>query len=162
MNEGVNITPRGQISPLGARGEVKNGPLHLHFLRTSLRGSGQELSPDFPVLDFDGSLGAAVHEEHVDRGLGGPRRGHLLDKEVSDGRAHEEVEVGKDGHEKEGAAEETVQTADALRAEKGLLKKGKKRFKLDLLGFFSYFGHFAHLLLMHKHSCNCIKRLPPK
>jgi hypothetical protein len=27
MNEGVNIRPRGQISPLGARGEVKNGPL---------------------------------------------------------------------------------------------------------------------------------------
>jgi hypothetical protein len=22
----VNFTPRGQISPLGARGEVKNGP----------------------------------------------------------------------------------------------------------------------------------------
>jgi hypothetical protein len=28
MKEGVNITPRGQISPLGARDEVKNGPLH--------------------------------------------------------------------------------------------------------------------------------------
>jgi hypothetical protein len=27
VNEGVNIPPRGQISPLGARGEVKNGPL---------------------------------------------------------------------------------------------------------------------------------------
>jgi hypothetical protein len=26
VNEGVNIPPRGQISPLGARGEVKNGP----------------------------------------------------------------------------------------------------------------------------------------
>jgi hypothetical protein len=26
VNEGVNFTPRGQISPLGARGEVKNGP----------------------------------------------------------------------------------------------------------------------------------------
>jgi hypothetical protein len=26
VNEGVNITPRGQISPLGAGGEVKNGP----------------------------------------------------------------------------------------------------------------------------------------
>jgi hypothetical protein len=25
VNEGVNILPRGQISPLGARGEVKNG-----------------------------------------------------------------------------------------------------------------------------------------
>jgi hypothetical protein len=25
-NEGVNIPPRGQISPLGDRGEVKNGP----------------------------------------------------------------------------------------------------------------------------------------
>jgi hypothetical protein len=24
---GVNITPRGQISPLGARDDVKNGPL---------------------------------------------------------------------------------------------------------------------------------------
>jgi hypothetical protein len=24
VNEGVNISPRGQISPLGARGEVKN------------------------------------------------------------------------------------------------------------------------------------------
>jgi hypothetical protein len=29
VNEGVNIPPRGQISPLGARGEVKNGPLIL-------------------------------------------------------------------------------------------------------------------------------------
>jgi hypothetical protein len=28
VNEGVNIPPRGQSSPLGARGEVKNGP---HF-----------------------------------------------------------------------------------------------------------------------------------
>jgi hypothetical protein len=27
VNEGVNFAPRGQISPLGARGEVKNGPL---------------------------------------------------------------------------------------------------------------------------------------
>jgi hypothetical protein len=27
VKEGVNIPPRGQISPLGARGEVKNGPL---------------------------------------------------------------------------------------------------------------------------------------
>jgi hypothetical protein len=27
VNKGVNIPPRGQISPLGARGEVKNGPL---------------------------------------------------------------------------------------------------------------------------------------
>jgi hypothetical protein len=26
VNEGVNFTPRGQISHLGARGEVKNGP----------------------------------------------------------------------------------------------------------------------------------------
>jgi hypothetical protein len=26
VNEGVNITPRGKISPLGARGEVKNVP----------------------------------------------------------------------------------------------------------------------------------------
>jgi hypothetical protein len=25
VNEGVNILPRGQFSPLGARGEVKNG-----------------------------------------------------------------------------------------------------------------------------------------
>jgi hypothetical protein len=27
VNKGVNIPPRDQISPLGARGEVKNGPL---------------------------------------------------------------------------------------------------------------------------------------
>jgi hypothetical protein len=27
VNEGVNISPKGQISPLGARGEVKNVPL---------------------------------------------------------------------------------------------------------------------------------------
>jgi hypothetical protein len=27
VNEGVNIHPREQISPLGARGQVKNGPL---------------------------------------------------------------------------------------------------------------------------------------
>jgi hypothetical protein len=27
VNKGVNIPPGGQISPLGARGEVKNGPL---------------------------------------------------------------------------------------------------------------------------------------
>jgi hypothetical protein len=27
VNEGVNIPPRGQFSPLGAKGEVKNGPL---------------------------------------------------------------------------------------------------------------------------------------
>jgi hypothetical protein len=27
VNEGVNIPPRGQITPLGARGEVKNGLL---------------------------------------------------------------------------------------------------------------------------------------
>jgi hypothetical protein len=27
VNEGVNFTPKTQISPLGARGEVKNGPL---------------------------------------------------------------------------------------------------------------------------------------
>jgi hypothetical protein len=27
VNKGVNIPPRGQISPLGVRGEVKNGPL---------------------------------------------------------------------------------------------------------------------------------------
>jgi hypothetical protein len=27
VNEGVNISLRGQISPLEARGEVKNGPL---------------------------------------------------------------------------------------------------------------------------------------
>jgi hypothetical protein len=27
VNEGVNIPPRGLILPLGARGEVKNGPL---------------------------------------------------------------------------------------------------------------------------------------
>jgi hypothetical protein len=27
VNEGVNIPPRGRISPLGARGEVTNGPL---------------------------------------------------------------------------------------------------------------------------------------
>jgi hypothetical protein len=27
VNEGVNISPRGQMSPLGARGEVKNGYL---------------------------------------------------------------------------------------------------------------------------------------
>jgi hypothetical protein len=27
VNEGVNIPPRGQSSSLGARGEVKNGPL---------------------------------------------------------------------------------------------------------------------------------------
>jgi hypothetical protein len=27
VNEGVNIPPRGQSSPLWARGEVKNGPL---------------------------------------------------------------------------------------------------------------------------------------
>jgi hypothetical protein len=26
VNKGVNILPRGQISPLGARGEVKYGP----------------------------------------------------------------------------------------------------------------------------------------
>jgi hypothetical protein len=26
VNEGVNFTPRGQLSPLGAKGEVKNGP----------------------------------------------------------------------------------------------------------------------------------------
>jgi hypothetical protein len=26
VNEGLNIPPRGQISPLGVRGEVKNGP----------------------------------------------------------------------------------------------------------------------------------------
>jgi hypothetical protein len=26
VNEGVNIPPRAQLSPLGARGEVKNGP----------------------------------------------------------------------------------------------------------------------------------------
>jgi hypothetical protein len=26
VNEGVNFTPNGQISPLGARAEVKNGP----------------------------------------------------------------------------------------------------------------------------------------
>jgi hypothetical protein len=26
VNEGVNFTPRGQISPLGAWGEHKNGP----------------------------------------------------------------------------------------------------------------------------------------
>jgi hypothetical protein len=26
VNKGVNITPRGKNSPLGARGEVKNGP----------------------------------------------------------------------------------------------------------------------------------------
>jgi hypothetical protein len=35
VNEGVNIPPRGQISPLGAkfnpRGEVKNGPLKGSF-----------------------------------------------------------------------------------------------------------------------------------
>jgi hypothetical protein len=29
VNEGVNFTPRGQISPLGARGDVKNGPLDI-------------------------------------------------------------------------------------------------------------------------------------
>jgi hypothetical protein len=29
VNEGVKIPPRGQISPLGARGEVKNGPQNL-------------------------------------------------------------------------------------------------------------------------------------
>jgi hypothetical protein len=27
VNEGLNIPPRGQISPLVAKGEVKNGPL---------------------------------------------------------------------------------------------------------------------------------------
>jgi hypothetical protein len=27
VNEGENFAPRGQISPLGARGEVQNGPL---------------------------------------------------------------------------------------------------------------------------------------
>jgi hypothetical protein len=30
VNEGVNISPRRQISPLGARGKVKNGPLTGH------------------------------------------------------------------------------------------------------------------------------------
>jgi hypothetical protein len=30
VNEGVNIPPRGQISPLGGRGEVNNGPPELH------------------------------------------------------------------------------------------------------------------------------------
>jgi hypothetical protein len=30
VNEGVNISPSEQISPLGARGEVKNGPLVTH------------------------------------------------------------------------------------------------------------------------------------
>jgi hypothetical protein len=29
VNEGMNIPPRGQISPLEARGEVKNGRLKL-------------------------------------------------------------------------------------------------------------------------------------
>jgi hypothetical protein len=31
VNEGVNIPPRGQISPLGARGEIKNDPLSVGF-----------------------------------------------------------------------------------------------------------------------------------
>jgi hypothetical protein len=30
VNEGMNIPPRGQISPLGARCEVKNGPLGMN------------------------------------------------------------------------------------------------------------------------------------
>jgi hypothetical protein len=33
VNEGVNISPRGQSSPLGAKGEVKNGPLDSFELR---------------------------------------------------------------------------------------------------------------------------------
>jgi hypothetical protein len=37
VNEGVIIPPRGQISPLGARGEVKKGPLE----------------PDLPILVKD-------------------------------------------------------------------------------------------------------------
>jgi hypothetical protein len=36
VNEGVNIPPRGQISPLGARGEVKNGPLVYLWIRKPL------------------------------------------------------------------------------------------------------------------------------
>jgi hypothetical protein len=32
LDEGVNISPRGQISPLGARGEVKNVPQGRNFV----------------------------------------------------------------------------------------------------------------------------------
>jgi hypothetical protein len=35
VNEGVKIHPRGQISPLGTRGEVKNDPLFLNLLRAN-------------------------------------------------------------------------------------------------------------------------------
>jgi hypothetical protein len=41
LNEGVNIPPRGKISPLGARGEVKNGPL----TTGGRAGAGLGLSP---------------------------------------------------------------------------------------------------------------------
>jgi hypothetical protein len=38
-NKEVNISPSGQILPLGARGDVNNGPLSQHiFLTEKLRG----------------------------------------------------------------------------------------------------------------------------
>jgi hypothetical protein len=55
VNKGVNFTPRGQISPLGARGEVKNGPLHCrnlqHFLPSSW-GSIRENEWHSPFLQL--------------------------------------------------------------------------------------------------------------
>jgi hypothetical protein len=46
VNEGVNITLREQISPLGATGEVKNGPL-LYKL-APMGGQARPLHPSSP------------------------------------------------------------------------------------------------------------------
>jgi hypothetical protein len=43
VNEGVNFTPRGQISPLGARGEVKNGPQALLSVTVGRIGSQEPI-----------------------------------------------------------------------------------------------------------------------
>jgi hypothetical protein len=56
LNEGVNFTPRGQISPLGAkftpRDEVKNGPLCLFKGHSKKTVQPQFVEPQFVKRQF--------------------------------------------------------------------------------------------------------------
>ena len=81
-----------------------------------------QLFPDFPVLDFDGGLSATVHEEEQDGRAYRPGSEGLLDKDTADIDPHEEVEVGQDGHEKEGAAKHAVEPSPAFWTQIFLLK----------------------------------------
>ena len=87
-----------------------------------VNGMRLQLFPDLPVLGLDGGLRAAVHEEQQHGRSDRPRAERLPDEDVADGRAHEEVEVGQDGHQEERTAEKAVEATTAFRAQILLLK----------------------------------------